>query len=210
MQVEKRPASNYGHIWHSGVPWRPPAINLHISLIKSKLCACTQIILEGCPWSCYRPVGSLHGLERPPCNCCPKKSLQKQVCETNSWSKHGFVQVQWDEFLAALWLWWFGFWIRLLLLCPWCPQNDKSEFHKKQANQPKHHVTFVQSMPAVPENSRLLTGISVEESQDLDIESPESTSQVIISLLLWISVYFSGNTAVTGCIWSSAMLSSVL
>ena len=38
-------------------------------------------------------------------------------------------------------------------------------------------------MPAVPENSKLLTGISVEESQD--IESPESTSQVIISLLFY-------------------------
>ena len=71
--------------------------------------------------------------------------------------------------------------------------------------------TFVQSMPAVPENSRLLTGIldsdsvedldlsqdldSVEESQDRDsrevsqdrdIESPESTSQVIISRCFYV------------------------
>ena len=60
-------------------------------------------------------------------------------------------------------------------------------------------------MPAVPENSRLLTGIldsdsvedldsvevsqdlnSVEESQDRDIESPESTSQVIISRCFYV------------------------
>ena len=57
-------------------------------------------------------------------------------------------------------------------------------------------------MPAVPENSRLLTGIldsdsvedlevsqdldSVEVSQDRDIESPESTSQVIISRCFYV------------------------
>ena len=90
--------------------------------------------------------------------------------------------MQWDELLAAFWLWRLGFWIRLLLLCAWCTQNDKSELHKK-ANQQNYHVDFVQSMPTVPEKSRLLTGVLVEVLQDLDIKSPESTSQVIISLL---------------------------
>ena len=61
----------------------------------------------------------------------------------------------------------------------------KVSFIKKRQIYQKNHVIFVQSMPAVPENSRLLTGISVEESQDLDVESPELTSQVIISLLLY-------------------------
>ena len=55
-------------------------------------------------------------------------------------------------------------------------------------------------MPAVPENSGLLTGIldsdsvedleSVEVSQERDIESPESTSQVIISRCVYY-VYIS-------------------
>ena len=53
----------------------------------------------------------------------------------------------------------------------------KVSFIKKRQIYQKNHVIFVQSMPAVPENSRLLTGISVE--------SPESTSQVIFSLLLF-------------------------
>ena len=145
VQVEKRPPSNHGHIWHSGVPWRPPTINLNFSL-KFKLCASTKTILEGCPWSRNRTVSSLHGFERPPCNSCSKKSLQKQVCvRKRSSSKHGFVQVHWDELLAAPWIWGLGFWIRLLLLCAWCAQNNKSEFHKKKTNLPKKIMLFLSS-----------------------------------------------------------------
>ena len=86
-------------------------------------------------------------------------------------------------------------------------------------------------MPAVPENSGLLTGIldsdsvedldsvevsqdldSVEVSKDRDIESPESTSQVIISRCVYkcILVVSSGSTTVTGFNWDSTLLSSFL